>query len=135
MADGATPPGVHPTSTRSRRCHIINAGGELSTRTPSTIHPCDSSIDLVSILAVAMRRLLSVDSALFLATQLQRVPLLFSNVRHVVERGHIRRRIRSVPCTAGNSQSYDRQPTNYPLSQPFLFSINSLPIPVVAHSW
>ena len=93
-----------------------------------------TSMDIYVIAAGC--RPLSVDNAHFLATLLQPVPRTFSSVRPVVERDLIKRLTLSVRCTAGNSQSYDRQPTNHhPLSQPFLFSTNSLPIPVVAHSW
>jgi hypothetical protein len=89
----------------------------------------------IYIIAVR-RRPLSVDNAHFLATLLQPVPRTFSSVRHVVERDLTKRLTLGVRCTAGNSQGYSRQPTNHhPLSQPFLFSTNSLPIPVLAHSW
>lgn len=89
----------------------------------------------IYIIAVG-RRPLSVDNAHFLATLLQPVPRTFSSVWHVVERDLMKRLTLGVRCTAGNSQSYNRQPTNHhPLSQPFLFGTNPLPIPVVAHSW
>jgi len=68
-----------------------------------------------------------VDSVQLLATLLRPVPRTFSGVQRVVEKDLIKRLTLGVLCTTGNSQSYDRQPTNYyPLSQPFLFSTNPL---------
>ena len=93
-----------------------------------------TSMDIYTI--VARHQLLSAGSVHFLAIQLQLVLRTFSNVQPVVERGHIKLLTLGVLCIAGNSQSYDHQPTNYyPPFQPFLFSTAPLPIPVVAHSW
>src|SRR5271154_5990148 len=93
-----------------------------------------TSMDIYTI--SARRQLLSVDSVHFLAILLRPVLRTSLSERRVVEKDHIRLLTLGVRCTAGNSQSYDRQSTNYyPLSQPFLFSTNPLPIPVVAHSW